>query len=289
MRTLPDNISIIIPAKNEAQGLKLFLPELRKLYPQYQIIVVDDGSNDDTAKIALECHCEVVTHPYSVGNGGAIKSGARAAKGDVFIFMDADGQHQPQTLLPLLNKYREGFDMVVGARNRSSQANLFRWFGNTVYNKLASLIVGQQVLDLTSGLRVVNAKKFKEFLHLLPNGFSAPSTITLAFFRTGYTVAYEQIPVQQRLGKSHLRPITDGIRFFLILYKMTILYSPLKVFFPLAFLHLLAGIGNYAYTFYTQGRFTNMSALLLSAAVIIFLIGVVSEQITSLMYQRISE
>ena len=289
MRTLPDAVSIIIPAKNEAQGLKSFLPALRKLYPSYQIIVIDDGSTDGTRDVALECHCEVITHPYSVGNGGSIKSGARFATGEVFIFMDADGQHQPETLEPLLNKYREGFDMVVGARNKSSQANFFRWLGNSVYNKLASLIVGQTVLDLTSGLRVVNAKKFKEFLHLLPNGFSAPSTITLAFFRTGYTVAYQTITVQQRLGKSHLRPFTDGIRFFLILYKMTILYSPLKVFFPLAFLHLLAGIGNYAYTFYTQGRFTNMSALFFSAAVIIFLIGVVSEQITSLMYQRISE
>jgi glycosyltransferase involved in cell wall biosynthesis len=276
-------MSIIIPAKNEAQSLKILLPQLREAYPQAEIIVVNDGSTDNTAQVAKE-YATVLSHPYSIGNGGAIKTGARAARGDIFVFMDADGQHLVENIQPLLATYHEGFDMVVGARNRQSQASTLRYIGNSIYNYLASHIVGQKILDLTSGCRVVNAQKFKAFLHLLPNGFSSPTTITMAFFRSGFSVCYLPIKVNARLGKSHLKPFSDGLKFLLIIYKMTILYSPLKVFVPFAILHFMAGIANYAYTYATTGRFTNMSAVFLSASVIIFLIGLISEQITVLMY-----
>lgn len=280
------NMSIIIPAKNEAQGLSAFLTSLCTLYPSAEIIVVNDGSTDNTQAIARQAGVRVINHPYSIGNGGAIKTGARNAQGDILVFMDGDGQHSSDLIAPLLEKYHAGFDMVVGARDKKGQANTLRWAGNTLYNFIASKIVGQRVDDLTSGLRVVNAKKFKEFLYLLPNGFSSPSTITMAFFRTGYSVTYVPIAVAQRLGNSHLKPFSDGLKFLIILYKMTILYSPLKIFIPLAIIHGLTGIGNYLYTYTTQGRFTNMSGVLLSASIIIFLIGMISEQITSLMYQR---
>jgi len=281
-----NDLSIIIPAKNEAQGLRTFLPTLQTHYPDAEIIVINDGSTDDTAQVA-QCHgITVLHHPYSIGNGGAIKTGVRHARGDILIFMDADGQHMPTSLASLLEKYHQGYDMVVGARDKKGQASILRWAGNTLYNFIASKIVGQPVVDLTSGLRVVNAQKYKGFLHLLPNGFSSPSTITMAFFRAGYSVTYVPVNVAQRLGKSHLRPFSDGIKFLIILYKMTILYSPLKVFVPLAMLHFIAAMANYLYTYLTQGRFTNMSGVLLSASIIIFLIGIISEQITSLMYQR---
>lgn len=277
-------VSVIIPAKNEAMGLKSFLPALRQAYPTFEIIVVNDGSSDETALIAKTAGARVISHPYSIGNGACLKTGARAAQGKTLLFMDGDGQHQVQAIAPLLAKYQQGYDMVVGARDRQAQASTLRWLGNCFYNKLASFIVHHPVQDLTSGMRIVNAQKFKEFLHLLPNGFSAPSTITMAFFRAGYFVAYEPIPVQQRIGQSHLKPFTDGIRFLIIIYKMAILYSPLKVFLPIASLFFLAGIGNYAHTYFTQGRFTNMSVVLFSTAIIIFLIGLISEQITLLMY-----
>jgi len=279
-----DTVSIIIPARNEAEGLKTFLPQLRQIYPKAEILVVNDGSTDDTALVALNSGAKVYSHPYSMGNGASIKTGARMAKGSILVFMDGDGQHRPDVISPLLAKFHEGYDMVVGARERTSQANTIRWLGNTFYNFIASHIVKRPVLDLTSGCRVVNAQKFREFLHLLPNGFSSPTTITMAFFRTGYSVTYIPIQVLPRIGRSHLRPFSDGLKFLLIIYKMTILYSPLKIFIPFAILHLIAGISNYAYTFTTQGRFTNMSAVLLSASVIIFLIGLISEQITALMY-----
>jgi glycosyltransferase involved in cell wall biosynthesis len=285
-RSHKQSVTVIIPAKNESAGLKTFLMALIQSYPKFEIIVVDDGSSDDTADVARSYGALTFSHPYSMGNGAAIKTGARNATGDILIFMDGDGQHQVENIMPLLTKYNEGYDMVVGARSRGSQANTLRWIGNTFYNFLASHIVGQPVLDLTSGCRIVNAQKFREFLHLLPNGFSSPTTITMAFFRTGYSVTYIPIEVKARIGQSHLKPISDGLRFLLIIYKMTILYSPIRVFLPFALLHLFAGLGNYAYTYFTQGRFTNMSAVFLSAFVIIFLIGLISEQITSLMYAQ---
>ncbi len=284
--TIYNKISLVIPAKNEAEGLAGFLTELKTKYPQFEIIVVNDASTDNTKEVAEQAQVQVITHPYSIGNGGSIKTGARNATREYILFMDGDGQHRVEDIEKLITKFQQGFDMVVGFREKSSQANFSRWVGNRFYNYIASIIVRQKILDLTSGFRIVKRDLFMEFLHLLPNGFSYPSTITMAFFRSGYAVGYEKIIVNPRKGKSHLRLFSDGLKFMLIIYKMTTLYSPFKVFLPFAALHFLAGVLNYAYTFSTQGRFTNMSAVFLSASVIIFLIGLVSEQITALMYQR---
>ena len=279
-------ISLILPAKNEAEGLRRTLPGVRQLFPDAEIIVVDDGSTDETAAIAREFGMTVLSSPYSMGNGAAIKRGARAATGEVLVFMDADGQHNAELIPRLLARLDQGYDMVVGARGWGDQASVGRGLANGLYNRIASLMTGVLVADLTSGFRVVRADKFKEFLHLLPNGFSYPTTITMAFFRSAYAVAYEPVPVAPRVGKSHIRPLRDGLRFLLIIFKIATLYSPLKVFAPASIVFALLGLGNYAYTFITEYRFTNMSALLLSASAIIFLIGLVSEQITSLTYRK---
>jgi glycosyltransferase involved in cell wall biosynthesis len=279
-------ISVILPAKNEAEGLRRTLPSLRALLPDAELIVVDDGSSDDTAVIATSLGAKVLSSPYSMGNGAAIKRGARAAVGEVLVFMDADGQHDPLLIGTLLAKLDEGYDMVVGARDWSGQAGVHRGAANAFYNWLASRMTGFDVKDLTSGFRVVRASRFREFIHLLPNGFSYPTTSTMAFFRSAYPVAYVPIPVAKRLGKSHIRPMRDGIRFLLIIFKIATLYSPLKLFAPTAGVFFVTALGYYAYTYVTQGRFTNMSVLLFSAAVIIFLIGLISEQITSLTYRR---
>ena len=280
-------LSIILPAKNEAEGLQRTLPALRQAWPQAEIIVVNDGSTDDTAAIAASHGVQVVSNPYSMGNGAAIKRGARTATGEVLVFMDADGQHSAQHVAALLAKLEEGYDMVVGARDASGQANLHRGLANGFYNRLASWMTGHRIADLTSGFRAVRADKFREFLHLLPNGFSYPTTSTMAFFRSAYPVAYVPIPVAKRVGNgSHIRPFKDGVRFLLIIFKIASLYSPLKLFAPTAAVFFLAALGWYGYTFATQGRLTNMSTLLFSAAVIIFLIGLISEQITNLTYRR---
>jgi len=280
------SLSIIIPAKNEENGLAMILPALRTMYPGAEIIVVNDASSDDTSNICKQHAVREATHPYSMGNGAAIKTGARAASGDILVFMDADGQHDPGDIPSLLEKLAEGYDMVVGSRSAKSQAGIGRLGANYIYNVFASWIVNRNIADLTSGFRVVRADKFCEFLHLLPNGFSYPTTITMSFFRAGYAVGYAPITAKKRMGKSHINPLRDGVRFFLIIFKIGTLYSPLKMFLPFSLLFFLTGLGYYAYTFVTQNRFTNMSALLLSVSVLIFLIGLVSEQITMLLYSR---
>ena len=280
-------ISVILPAKNEVEGLRRTLPALRSVLPASEVIVVDDGSTDATAEVAAELGARVLSAPYSMGNGAAIKRGTRAATGDILVFMDADGQHDPAQIPLLLDQINAGFDMAVGARGVGGQANAGRGLANALYNRLASWMTGHRIADLTSGFRAVRAEKFREFLHLLPNGFSYPTTSTMAFFRSAYPVAYVQVDVARRVGRnSHIRPFRDGVRFLLIIFKIATLYSPLKLFAPTAFGFGLLGMGYYAWTFITQARFTNMSALLLSAAVIIFLIGLVSEQICMLTFQR---
>ncbi len=277
-------ISVVLPAKNEAQGLERTLPALRACLPDAEVIVVNDGSTDDTAAIAAAHGATVLSSPYAMGNGAAIKRGARAARGDVIVFMDADGQHDPYLIPQLLAKLDEGYDMVVGARDTSGQASAGRSLANGFYNKLASWMTGHKIDDLTSGFRAVRADRFREFIHLLPNGFSYPTTSTMAFFRSAYPVAYVPIPVAARIGKSHIKPIRDGLRFLLIIFRIATLYSPLKLFAPVAMGFLLLGAGYYGWTFTHGHRFTNMSALLFSAAVIVFLIGLISEQITGLTY-----
>lgn len=279
--------SIILPAKNEATGLCKTLPALRAIFPEAEILVVDDGSTDETAQVAEAHGARVLSSPYSMGNGAAIKRGARAATNDLLVFMDADGQHEPSDIPKLLAKLDEGYDMVVGARDGAGQANFHRGLANRFYNWLASRMTGHKIDDLTSGFRAARADKFLEFLHLLPNGFSYPTTSTMAFFRSAYPVAYVPIDVKKRVGTaSHIRPLKDGVRFLLIIFKIATLYAPLKLFGPTAIAFLFTGLGWYGYTFLTEGRFTNMSVLLFSAAVIVFLIGLVSEQITNLTYRR---
>jgi glycosyltransferase involved in cell wall biosynthesis len=279
-------ISIVLPAKNEAAALEALLPRLRAAQPEAEIIVVDDGSGDATARVCAAAGVRSVTQPYSMGNGAAIKRGAREAAGDVIVFMDADGQHDPADIARLAARLDAGFDMAVGARNWSGQAGVGRGVANAIYNRLASWMTGFQVKDLTSGFRAVRAARFREFMHLLPNGFSYPTTITMAFFRSAYPVAYEPIEVAPRVGRSHIRPFRDGVRFLLIIFKIATLYSPLKLFVPASFAFFLLGAANYVYTYAKFGRFTNMSTLMWSAAVIVFLIGLISEQITALTYRR---
>jgi len=258
----------------------------REHYADAEIIVVDDGSDDDTAAVATAAGATVISHPESLGNGAAVKSGARAATGDVIAFMDGDGQHDASELAPLLEQLDNGYEMAIGARDTGSHASVGRLFANGLYNGIASMMSGRKILDLTSGFRAARAAKFKQFLYLLPNGFSYPTTITMAFLRSGYPVTFEPIVAAKRVGKSHIRPIRDGVRFLIIIFKIATLYSPLKIFLPASGLFFVTGAGYYAFTYLTVGRFTNMSMLLFSAAVIVFLIGLISEQITALTYSR---
>ena len=282
------SISIVLPARNEAESLQELLPALRAKFPHAQLLVVDDASSDNTAQLCEEHGAQRIANPYCMGNGAAIKRGARAAKGEIIVFMDADGQHRPEHVEQLLHRFQaEDLDMLVGARPLSAHASALRQMGNRFFNRLASWMTNQRIEDLTSGLRVVRADRFREFLHLLPNGFSYPTTSTMAFFRSGYTVGYERVQVQQRQGtRSHLNIWREGTRFLLIIFKIGAMYSPLKLFGPVSAGLFVLATALYAYTYGAEGRFTNMSALLYTTSLLTFLIGIVSEQITNLMFAR---
>ena len=288
---MTSDISIILPAKNEAEGLARLLPVLCKEFPEAEIIVVNDGSTDDTAEVCAGHPVRVINHVYSMGNGAAVKTGARHAEGNILVFMDADGQHVPGDIHRLVEKVNAGYDMVVGARQLDTHASLTRRIGNTLYNKLASWMTGYPVADLTSGFRAARTRHFRKFLYLLPNKFSYPTTSTMAFFRSGLPVAYVPIRALQRTGnrKSHIRLFHDGFRFLIIILKIGALFSPMRFFLPISGLLLLTGLSYYGYTYYTWGRLTNMSAILLLASLFTFLIGIVSEQISALHYKDIVE
>jgi glycosyltransferase involved in cell wall biosynthesis len=284
--TASQSLSIVIPAKDEKDVIGAVVAKARRLFPNAEVIVVDDGSADNTAQIAQDAGARVIRHPQCLGNGAAVKAGARAAVGATLAFMDGDGQHDAEDLVPLIEALDRGYGMVVGSRLSSGHANAGRFVANGFYNKFASFITGHRILDLTSGFRVARAHLFSQFLYLLPNGFSYPTTSTMAFLRSGYPVGFVQIAARKRVGKSHIRPLKDGLRFSVIIFKIATLYAPLKVFLPASMAFFMAGLVNYIYTYITMERFTNMSLLMFSASVIVFLIGLISEQITALMYSK---
>jgi glycosyltransferase involved in cell wall biosynthesis len=251
-----------------------------------EVIVVDDGSTDQTANVAEEAGAVVVRSPYNRGNGASVKAGVRRATGDIVVMMDGDGQHSATDVVRLLAELDKGHDMVVGARRFGSQAGLHRGLANWLYNTLASYVAGHKIPDLTSGLRAVRRDVIKRFLYLLPNTFSYPSTITLALFRAGYSVAYVPFEAAQRVGKSKISYMRDGTRFFIIITKIATLFAPIKIFLPVAALFFCLGLGWYGYTFVTEHRFTNMSAFAMGFGIQLFLLGFIAEQIAQLRFDR---
>ena len=279
-------INIIIPAYNEADTIGTVVLRVKDLYPKAEIIVIDDGSSDATAKIANQSGAAVFCHPYNIGNGAAVKTGIRVATGDIFIFMDGDGQHRPEDIARMIELFPE-YDMVVGARKKGGQASYKRAVGNRVYNWLASYVTKFPVKDLTSGFRAIKADIAKSYIYLLPNTYSYPTTITLGVLRDGRSVKYLPIEMQKRKsGKSSIKIVNDGVRFLMIIIRICTLYSPLRVFLPVSAFMCFLGCLRYLYSFFTEGRFTNMSALLFISAVIIFMMGLVSEQICQMRFER---
>jgi glycosyltransferase involved in cell wall biosynthesis len=276
--------SIVIPAFNEAASIAAVVSGLRDVSAWREILVIDDGSSDDTGPRAAAAGARVVRHPYNKGNGAAVKSGIRAAAGTFILIVDADGQHRPGDALRLVARLDE-YDLVVGARRGATQATLARRIGNAVLNGLASFLTERPIPDLTSGFRAARRECLVEFLHLLPNGFSTPTTTTLAFVKAGYSVAFEPVDAGQRHGVSKIRLGADGFQFFLILLKVITIFSPLRIFVPISAASFLLGAAYAAWTIATQSHVTNSSVLLILLSVVIFLVGLISEQISTLRFE----
>ncbi len=283
---IPSDVTVVIPAFNEGLAIGETVRRIKALYPDFEVLVVDDGSSDNTAKEAHNAGARVISHPYNIGNGAAVKTGIRHAKGEFVVLMDGDGQHRPEDIKRLLVEARH-YDLVVGARSAKSQASLGRRIANWCYNKLASYVGKFPIKDLTSGFRVFRRSVVMRFLYLFPNSFSYPATSTLAYLRTGLTIKYVPIEAQKRKGKSKISIIRDGTRFFIIIIKIATIFSPLRIFLPISMFFFLLGIGYYGFTYYSHHKFSNMSALLLSVSVMIFLMGLISEQITQIRYDRV--
>lgn len=286
-------LSVIIPAYNEAGSIAPVLHRLVEsleqmgdLQGRYEVIVIDDGSDDATAQ---EVHSvgsvRLVAHPYNMGNGAAVKTGIRSATGRTLIIMDADGQHDPGQIQEFLEECAK-YDMVVGARAWRSQASWLRALANWLYNQFATYVTGRRVGDLTSGYRAIRRDVARRFVGLLPNGFSYPTTITLCAMRAGFSVRYLPIVAAKRVGRSKIRPFSDGTKFLLIIMRICMLFSPLRIFAPASMYLFLMGLGYYAYTFWTAHRFTNMSMLLFTTAVLVFMMGLIAEQIAQIRLER---
>jgi len=281
----PESTSIVIPAFNEEPSVGPLVERLRAAAGWHEILVVDDGSTDATAERAAAAGATVVRHPYNKGNGAAVKSGVRRATGEFILIIDADGQHQAEDARRIVARLGD-YDLVVGARSSDTQATSARLVGNSALNWLASYMTGRRVPDLTSGFRGARATHLREFLHLLPNGFSTPTTTTLAFVKAGYNVAFEPIAARSRVGKSKIRLVRDGAKFLLIVLKIVTLFNPLRVFMPISVGSFLVGAAYAAWTIATQSHIANTSVLLIMLAVIVFLVGLVSEQIAALRFER---
>ena len=279
-------VSVIIPAYNEGDTIADIVTQIRSLHPEFEVIVVNDGSTDDTISEAQKAGAVVYSHPYNIGNGAAIKSGIRFATGKLLVFMDGDGQHNPNDIGRLLEHFPE-YDMVVGARSVSGQASFGRAFGNKIYNWFASYVAKFSIKDLTSGFRAVKSNVARNFLYLLPNTYSYPTTLTLGTLRSGMSVKYVPVKINKRTaGTSNIRMLQDGVRFFMIITRICTLYSPMRVFLPVSFVLFALGLLNYLYTFIMRNRFTNMSVFLFVTAIIVFMMSLISEQICQMRFER---
>jgi glycosyltransferase involved in cell wall biosynthesis len=280
----PRAVSIVIPACNEAQAIPTVVRELAAAGAWREILVIDDGSTDGTAAQAESAGARVIRHPYRKGNGAAVKTGIRAASGEFVLIIDGDGQHPPASAARLAERLGE-YDLVVGARASDTHAGLARRVGNGLLNWLATYVADRPIPDLTSGFRAARRSGLEEFIHLLPNGFSTPTTTTLAFVKAGYSVAFEPIQARAREGRSKIKFARDGVKFLLIVLRVITIYSPFKVFLPLSLISFLLGLGYAAWTIATQRHIAPASQLLIQLAVMVFLVGLVSEQISALRFE----
>lgn len=277
------SVSIVIPAYNEESSITELIKRIFAVSKDFELIVSSDGSTDATVRLAKDAGAIVVEHPYNVGNGAAVKDGALRATRDYIVFMDADLQHQPDDVVQLL-QYLPEYDMVIGARTKESMTDLHRNIGNKILIKIAENISGHKINDLTSGFRAVKKELFLKFMHLYPLRYSYPTTSTLAFLSAGYFVKYVPLSsIQKRIhGESNIRPLKDGMRFIHIILRVIMTFHPMKIFLPITLTLFLGGIAVSVYQLLQVGGIRSSSIILLLSSVIVFLNGMLAEQISQI-------
>jgi len=280
----PESVTIVVPAFNEGASIGPVVTALRAAAAWHDVLVIDDGSTDGTGAAAADAGARVVRHPYNKGNGAAVKTAIRSSTSDWIAIIDGDGQHRAEDAKRLVARLGE-YDLVIGARDPQTQATTGRRLGNAVLNWLASYLTERTIPDLTSGFRAARRECLVEFIHLLPNGFSTPTTTTLAFIKAGYNVAFEPIGALPRVGTSKIRLGSDGAKFLLILLKVITIFSPLRIFAPVSAASFAIGAVYGAWNYAYHARIPNGAVLLLMFSVIVILVGLVSEQIATLRFE----
>ena len=275
------DITIVIPAYNEEKGIGNVLLNLKKLVSDYQLLVIDDGSTDNTFEIVKNSGVNVVCHKYNKGYGAALKTGLRNAKTSVVLYIDADGQHNPEDI-DRIAEHIDEYDMVVGARTKKSTVSLLRRPGKKILSITANYLSGHQIPDLNSGFRAIKKNKAMEFMHILPNTFSFTTTITLAFLKSGYDVKYVPIQTIDRVGTSKIKPFRDGFRFIMLIVRTITLFDPLKVFLPISIALFTIGMVYGLYTLISALNISDASVIMITASILIFFFGLLADQISSI-------
>jgi glycosyltransferase involved in cell wall biosynthesis len=280
----PESVTIVVPAFNEGESIATIVTALRAAAPWHEVLVIDDGSTDGTGESSARAGARVLRHPYNKGNGAAVKTAIRAATTEWIAIVDGDGQHPAEDVMRLVSRLGD-FDLVIGAREPRTQATSLRRIGNALLNWVASYLTERPIPDLTSGFRAARRDHLLEFIHMLPNGFSTPTTTTLAFIKAGYNVAFEPIGARQRVGKSKIRLASDGAKFLLILLKVITIFSPLRIFAPISALTFLVGAVYGVWNFIYHARIPNGAVILLMFSISVLLVGLISEQIATLRFE----
>lgn len=288
----PFSLSIVIPAYNEGTTIGNIIAQVHELHPYAEVVVVDDCSSDNTALVASAAGANVISRPYNIGNGAGVKTGVRAATGDVVIIMDGDGQHNPADISRLLGHIGR-YDMVIGARSRAGQQNWIRWLGNSLINRLGSYLTGLKMEDLTSGFRAFRRDILLHYIHLLPNQFSWPTTSALAFAKAGYHVRFEPIAMQRRQGgRSHQKLLKNGLKFTIIIFRIISLFNPLRIFIPVMLLFILLSVVSYFLGVANDGNWLHLpptAMFCLIAALFFFFFGLLAEMISALRFERVRD
>jgi glycosyltransferase involved in cell wall biosynthesis len=280
-------LSIVIPALNESDAIQAVLEDIHSNFRglHFEVIVVDDGSTDETGSKASLLGARVIRHAQTKGYGAALKTGIRQARGEYVLTMDADGQHRGSDALRLWQE-RADNDMVVGQRQGIIHSSLWRMPGKWLLGWLANYLTRQRIPDLNSGMRLFRRATILKYLHICPSGFSFSTTSTMALFNRGCSVAYIPIEVNKRIGKSTVS-IGTGIDTLILILRIAVLFDPLRLFIPISVsIGLVGAVWNIPYFLSGRGIISTGSTMTILTAVLVFGLGLLCDQISQLRLER---